>query len=313
MNTVLTSDRLLVVRNGDAVKWLELLKEALTADGVIPYLGPDLLRLQSTEPPVPHTPQAVSAALNTRTPAPSRIRSNMWSVAQFIEQRRHRKTLQTWMAEIFGAPVAPTALHDWLATLPLSLIVDGWYDGTMRAAFAKTGRTDVVEIQGVARANSVGDIWTKNYDLSGRNVEPAPVARTVLYTPHGSVRPAANFLVSDSDYVEVLTEIDIQTPIPELVKKRRRDRGFLFIGCRFDDQMLRIFARQIIKRSSGPHFAVLDAESLTKNERRFLAASSITVVDLPMREAAALLAPYGSEAESGQNHTAAAGAHPCSR
>jgi hypothetical protein len=28
------------------------------------------------------------------------------------------------------------------------------------------------------------------------------------------VRPAANFLVSDSDYVEVLTEIDIQTPIP---------------------------------------------------------------------------------------------------
>ncbi len=101
MNTILTSDRLLVVRNGDAEKWLELLKEALIADGVIPYLGPGLLRLQSTEPPVPHTPEAVSAALNTRTPAPSRIRSNMWSVAQFIEQRRHRRTLQTWMAEIF--------------------------------------------------------------------------------------------------------------------------------------------------------------------------------------------------------------------
>lgn len=161
MNTILTSDRLLVVRNGDAEKWLDLLKEALAADGIVPYLGPDLLRLQSARPPVPHTPEAVATALNTRTPAPSRIRSNMWSVAQFIEQRRHRRTLQTWMAEIFGAPVAPTALHAWLATLPLSLIVDGWYDGTMRAAFAKTGRTDVVEIQGVTRANGVGDIWTK--------------------------------------------------------------------------------------------------------------------------------------------------------
>ncbi|MBB2790811.1 UNVERIFIED_ORG: hypothetical protein GGD43_006056 [Rhizobium esperanzae] len=109
MNKILTSDRLLIIRNGDAEKRLRLLQEALAADRIVPYLGPDLLRLQSTEPPVPDTPEAVSAALNERTPAPSRIRSNMWSVAQFIEQRRHRRTLQAWMAEIFGAPVAPTA------------------------------------------------------------------------------------------------------------------------------------------------------------------------------------------------------------
>ncbi|EJT01267.1 hypothetical protein RCCGE510_31101 (plasmid) [Rhizobium sp. CCGE 510] len=100
--------------------------------------------------------------------------------------------------------MAPTALHDWLATLPISLIVDGWYDGTMRAAFAKTGRTDVVEMQGVTRANGGGDIWTKTYDLSGRDVERVSAPKTVLYAPHGSVMPASNFLVSDSDYVEVL-------------------------------------------------------------------------------------------------------------
>jgi len=304
MNTILTSDRLLIVRNGDAEKRLKLLQEALAADRIVPYLGPDLLRLQSTEPPVPDTPEAVSAALNKRTLAPSRIRSNMWSVAEFIEQRRHRRTLQTWMAEIFGAPVAPTALHDWLATLPISLIVDGWYDGTMRAAFAKTGRTDVVEMQGVTRANGGGDIWTKTYDLSGRDVERVSAPKTVLYAPHGSVMPASNFLVSDSDYVEVLTEIDIQTPIPEMVKERRTDRGFLFIGCRFNDQMLRIYARQIIKRSHGPHFAVLDAEGLTKNEQRFLAASAITVVDLPTGEATALLVPFGIKTDGEEGHTA---------
>ncbi|AJC82430.1 SIR2 family protein (plasmid) [Rhizobium etli bv. phaseoli str. IE4803] len=306
MNTILTSDRLLIIRDGDAEKRLRLLQEALAADRIVPYLGPDLLRLQSTEPPVPDTPEAVCAALNERTPAPSRIRSNMWSVAQFIEQRRHRRTLQAWMAEIFGAPVAPTALHDWLATLPLSLIVDGWYDGTMRAAFAKTGRTDVVEIQGVTRANGGADIWTKTYELSGRGVECVSAPKTVLYAPYGSVMPASNFLVSDSDYVEVLTEIDIQTPIPGMVKERRIGRGFLFLGCRFNDQMLRIYARQIIKRSHGPHFAVLDAEGLTKNERRFLAASGITVVDLPIGEAAALLVPFGSKADGDHGRTASA-------
>ncbi|WP_026187656.1 SIR2 family protein [Ensifer sp. BR816] len=289
MNTILSSDRVLIVRNSDAERRLELLKDALAADGIVPYLGPGLLRLSCAEPTVPHTPEAVAAALNMRATAPRKIRTNMWSVAQFIEQRRHRRTLQTWMAEIFAAPVVPTVLHAWLATLPLSLIIDSWYDATMRSALAKTGRTDVVEIQGVTRANQFGDIWTKTYDLSGKEIEHGSEEKTVLYTPHGSVRPAANFLVSDSDYVEVLTEIDIQTPIPEVVKDRRTNRGLFFVGCRFDDQMLRTFARQIMKRSNGPRSAVIDAATLTKNEHRFLTESAITLIDMPTGEAAARL------------------------
>ncbi|UWU25782.1 SIR2 family protein (plasmid) [Rhizobium sp. CB3060] len=289
MTVLPKSDHLLICRGDRAEKQLHLLKEALAADDIIPYLGPGLLRQSSAAPPVPDGPEAVAAALNIRATAPSRIRNKMWSVAQFIEQRRHRRTLQAWMAEIFAASVPPTALHARLATLPLSLIIDSWYDGTMRAALIANGRTDVVEIQGVTRANENRDIWTKSYDLSGKELRPSPAPKTVLYTPHGSVRPAANFLVSDADYVEVLTEIDIQTPIPEIVKERRANRGFLFLGCRFDDQMLRIFARQIIKRSNGQRFAVIDAATMTKNERRFCAECAISLIDLPIGEVAAAL------------------------
>jgi hypothetical protein len=104
----------------------------------------------------------------------------------------------------------------------------------------------------------------------------------VLYKPHGAVTPATNFLVADSDYVEVLTEIDIQTPIPELVRDVRASRGFLFIGCRFHDQMLRTFARQIMKRSAGPHVALVPDTNLTRNELRFFADCEITPLALPL-------------------------------
>ncbi|RAZ71771.1 SIR2 family protein [Mesorhizobium atlanticum] len=293
MYTIPASGHLMINRDSHAAKQLRLLKKALCADEIVPYLGPDLLRLKPGQPPVPHTPHAVAAAFNARAPAPSKIRKNMWSVAQYIEQRRHRRTLQAWMAEIFAGPAAPTVFHAWLATLPLSLIVDSWYDGAMRAALAETGRTDVVEVQGVARVDTMGDIWTKTYDLSGAELQPGSTATTVLYTPHGSIKPAANFLIADSDYVEALTEIDIQTPIPPAVKERRTKRGFFFFGCRFDDQMLRTYARQVIKRSSGPHFAVMDSAKLTKNERRFLAASAIAVIDMPAADAAAQLVGTG--------------------
>ncbi|WP_027162786.1 SIR2 family protein [Mesorhizobium sp. WSM1293] len=290
MNTIPTSGHLVVVRDSFARKLLELARQALVSDHVIPYLGPGLLQLSSAESPVPCTPEAVAAALNTRTPAPSKIRTNMWSVAQFIEQRRHRRTLQAWMTDIFAGPTAPTLLHKWLAKLPLSLIIDSWYEGAMRAALAEAGRTDVAQIQGITRANEVRDIWTRTYDLFGRELEAGAAAETVLYAPHGSIRPAANFLIADSDYVEALTEIDIQTPIPDVVKERRVHRGFFFIGCRFNDQMLRTYARQIMKRSEGPRYAIMDGQALTRNEARFLAASGITVIDMPASEALAQLA-----------------------
>jgi hypothetical protein len=104
----------------------------------------------------------------------------------------------------------------------------------------------------------------------------------LIYKPHGCVTPFSNFLISDADYVEVLTEIDIQTPIPDTVKARRADSGFLFMGCRFHDQSLRTYARQIAKRSGGDHVVVIDGE-LSRNEEKFMRELDASVVrrDLP--------------------------------
>jgi len=80
----------------------------------------------------------------------------------------------------------------------------------------------------------------------------------------------------------VLTEIDIQTPIPTTVQERRSHCGFLFLGCRFRDQLSRSYARQVMKRSAGPHYAVLPEGELTKNELRFIREQGIRVVDQPL-------------------------------
>ncbi|WP_022721825.1 SIR2 family protein, partial [Rhodopseudomonas sp. B29] len=112
---------------------------------------------------------------------------------------------------------------------------------------------------------------------------------TLLYQPLGSVAPAANFIVSDSDFVEVLTEIDIQTPIPQPVQQIRTDRHLLFLGCRFDSQLDRVYPRQIMKRSSDRHWAVLP-ETPTKNEQRFLDEQNITRLELPLPKFVAELA-----------------------
>jgi len=262
----------------------------LRAARLVPYLGPQLLALDGAAP-VPSEPEALAMALNAKVAVSGRIRGNVWATAQFIESHRHRKTLTHIMGETFAPPVAPNALQRYIAGLKVPFIVDTWYDGAMRTALAESGRTDWVEIQGITRGAEYRDIWTKTYDPTGQEIDPARAmaATTILYKPHGAITPARNFLISDSDYVEVLTEIDIQTPIPDVIKARRTDRRFLFLGNRFHDQMLRTFARQIVKRAGQGHVAIVEAGKLTRNEARFLAEAGIEIIDCPLAQACAAL------------------------
>jgi len=255
----------------------------MRAGTIIPYLGSGLTEL--SKPAVPMNPEALAAFFGSKVALPRRAKGNAWAAAQHIESNKHRSTVTALMAEAFASPVEPTPMHRYLASLRLLMIVDTWYDGAMRAALAE--RSDWGEVQGITRAGIGEDRWYRFYDAAGLETDRAAAAgwTTLLYKPHGSIVPARNFLISDADYVEVLTEIDIQTPIPEVVKDLRSQRSFVFIGCRFNDQLLRTYARQITKRSSTTHYAIVEPETLTRNELRFLIGQDLTPIAIPLAQA----------------------------
>mgnify|MGYP001167470960 CR=1 FL=1 len=260
--------------------------ERLESGALAPYLGPGLLPLCDGATP-PADPAALAARLTAKVSVPGKIRHRLTAAAQFIENFKHRKTLVGGMNEAFAVAATPSPLHHWLAALPAPLIVDTWYDDTLRSALA-AARRDWAEVQGLSQSEHFGD-WTGWYDADGAASALPLQPRTLLYRPWGGHAPAGNYLVSDSDFVEVLTEIDIQTPIPAVVQSRRSALGFVFLGCRFNDQLPRAFARQILKRSAGPHYAVLPDEP-TRMEARFLAEQAITRLALPLAEFAAACA-----------------------
>ncbi|MGJ0506871.1 MAG: SIR2 family NAD-dependent protein deacylase [Methylocystis sp.] len=285
-----------------------MIGEILTAfrrGDVVPYLGPGVTGLAGDAAP-PSRPEALVAELVAGATVPHKIRNNLTAAAQYIENFKHRKTLTCLMAKAFGQSCEPTPLHQWLAAQPQTrLIVQAWYDDLLIKAFE--GQSDWGVVQGVTQSEHFGD-WV-NWIRPDGSVAPARAFlrdgsgakapaeapeetfawRRLIYQPLGSVWPASNFIVSDSDYVEVLTEIDIQTPIPDTVHSIRKGRSFLFLGCRFTNQLERSFARQIMKRSSDAHWAVIEGE-LTRNEEKFLREQNITRIDANLAEFAASLA-----------------------
>jgi hypothetical protein len=233
--------------------------------------------------PVPATPEELALRITAKVQVPHKLRKRLTAAAQFIENFKHRKTLVGLMHQSFCPGALPSALHHAIAMqTSLPLIVDAWYDDAMQSALGQ--RTGWGQVQGLSQAEHFGS-WYGWYGADGSpaNEDAAQEWGTLLYKPLGGVAPADNFIISDSDYVEVLTEIDIQTPIPARVQALRQDRSFLFLGCRFDDQLQRSFARQIMKRSSGRHWAILPGE-LTRNELRFLEEQHIECIDMTLNE-----------------------------
>jgi hypothetical protein len=267
---------------------LNVIHTALVNGRVIPYSGPAVLNLSEAPSPLPVAGSVLVTKLTAKASVPHKIRNNLSAAAQFIENFKHRKSVVASMKEAFSPPMAPTVLHRYLAGLPaLPLWVHAWYDNLPQQALAEQGRPWGT-VQGVSQSEHFGQ-WVHFFDADGLRRADLNAASleglwpTLLYQPLGSVSPAANFLVSDSDFVEVLTEIDIQSPIPKIVQQLRSGRSFLFLGCRFNTQLERIFAAQIIKRSADRHYAVLP-EAPTKNELRFLDLHNIQRIDTPLTE-----------------------------
>lgn len=252
------------------------------ADGsLLPYLGPEVL---PADAPVPVTTRDLCRALVAHVPVPGAVRDNLWGAAQYIESHRHRSVLDGLLTRLFVPAVEPTPLHRLIARLRPPLIVDTWFDGAMSTALADHDGWG--QVQGITRSTLPDrDRFHRSFDHVGTAVadEAANGWGTALYKPLGAIWPSGNVLISDADYVEVLAEIDIQTPIPAVVQQRRTGRGFIFLGCRFYDQIQRSFARQVMKRSGGPAYAVIAGE-LTRNELRFIEKQGIQRIDRAIAE-----------------------------
>jgi len=273
------------------VKPLDAISQAFDGGNAIPFLGPGVLSFGKEGGQLPDSHKALVGHLTSKSSVPHKVRNNLGAVAQFIENFKHRSTVTNAMTEAFSADAQPTALHTLLMSLPaLPLVVHAWYDDLPQKAMRTYPGWGMV--QGVSQSEHFGD-WVYYYNSDGTfaGVEADRSYadwKTLLYQPLGSVWPAHNYLVSDSDFVEVLTEIDIQTPIPASVQEIRKGRSFLFLGCRFSTQLERLFAHQIIKRSSEKHWAILP-EDITRNEARFLEEHNIECVPMSLDEFVAAL------------------------
>ena len=253
------------------------------ADGnIVPYLGPGVLsdvRAVSDGRPIPADSDSLIIAMNGGKPMAPKLMYEFSRAAMNIELKRGRSTVTKFLNLTYGdTPWTRAALHDWLAQQKPRYVIDINRDTQLQDGFAATPHVLVV---GIARLGGT-EYRFKLFAHDGtayRVVTPETVDPTlpILFKPMGTPRPQPNYIASDADYVDFITELMGGFAVPPHIKSLRKGKQYLFLGMRFNRDSERMVMSDLIHDAGSPAGWALIPEP-TDKERRFLKRMNIEIV-----------------------------------
>lgn len=272
---------------------LDEIRTSLAAGTVVPFLGPEVLDdVIHTENghKIPATSDELILSLNSGQPMSPRLMYEFPRAAMNVELKRGRTAVSRWLEKVYGDPAwSEAAVHAWLARMKLPYIVDLNRDTGLQKLYADRPHTLVT---GVARiAGTASRFRLYRYDGASYSGEVADSeidpSAPVLFKPCGSPWPETNWIASDADYVDYITELMGGFAIPPFLKQRRQGLRYLVAGLSLNRDTQRMLLADIMFGAAQPSGWALLPDASDK-ERRFCARLGLQVVDSDVRELADL-------------------------
>jgi len=99
----------------------------------------------------------------------------------------------------------------------------------------------------------------------------------------GSTVPNKDFIISDADFVDWLTEAMGGYAIPPFLKEYKQKKSYLFLGLDFDRDTYRMVANEItLGLDTG--IVVSKKDEYTKKEHKFLKTHNLELVEQDTEE-----------------------------
>ena len=250
---------------------------------IVPYLGPGVLadvRAVSDGRIMPATSEQLILAMNDGKPMAPKLMYEFPRAAMNVELKRGRQAVTKFLVRTYRETEwTRAALHDWLAGIQPLYVIDINRDTQLQASYAATPH---LLLTGIARIGGT-DVRYKLWRWDGHGYHALPEQASideslpVLYKPMGTPLPEPQFIASDADYVDFITELMGGFALPPFLKQRRQGLRYLFLGMRFTRDTERMVMSDLIHGAGSPAGWALIAEASDK-EKRFLARQGIELI-----------------------------------
>lgn len=262
---------------------LEHIAEGIGDNTIVPYLGPgilsDVVNADSGES-IPADSDSLILAMNNGKPMAPRLMYEFPRAAMDMELKKGRSFVSRFLDETFGKHEwSRAAFHDWLAGVMPHYVIDINRDTQLQDSYSDTPH---LLIRGIARIGGT-DFRFRLHQYDGKEYrevtqEAADTSLPVLFKPMGSPVPDANYIASDADYVDYITELMGGFAIPSFLKEYRTGKQYVFLGMRMTRDTERMVLSDMTYGAGEPKGWALIPKP-TDKERRFCKRQGIEVVE----------------------------------
>ncbi|HCI12792.1 MAG: hypothetical protein A2063_09065 [Gallionellales bacterium GWA2_60_142] len=261
----------------------ETILSGLQDGSVIPYLGAGALNGvidPATGHAIPADSDSLILAMNNGQPMAPKLMYEFPRAAMNVELKRGRSAVNKFLDKTYrDTQWSTSALHAWLAQQKLPYLIDTNRDTQLQQQYASTPHTLIVGIARMSGKEYRFRIF--NYDgtaYSAIEQEAVDTTLPILFKPLGTPLPESNYIASDADFVDYITELMGGFAIPSFVKRLRQNKRYLLIGQRLNRDTDRMVFSDIIFGAGKPAGWALIPHP-TDKEKRYLEKLNIEIVN----------------------------------
>jgi len=248
----------------------EKLLAGLRDGSIVPYLGPGVLadvKDVATGAPIPADSDSLIIAMNGGKPMAPKLMYEFPRAAMNVELKRGRTSVTKFLNRTYGdTQWTRGAVHDWLKEIAPAYVIDINRDTQLQASYANAPHTLIVGIARIAGTAFRYKIFAWD-GSSYQRVDSIAPGVPILFKPMGTPLPEGDYIASDADYVDFITELMGGFSIPPEVKELRKGKQYLLMGMRLNRDTERMVMADMIWSSAQPAGWVFIAEPTAKEQR----------------------------------------------
>ena len=255
--------------------------DGLKNGSIVPYVGPGVLAdvtNATTGAPIPADSNSLILAMNDGRPMSPKLMYEFPRAAMNVELKRGRSTVTRFLTRTYGDTLwTRGAVHDWIRAIHPPYVIDINRDTQLQDSYARLKHNLIV---GIARLGGTDFRYKLYYwdTVAYHKSDVIDPNLPILFKPMGTPKPAPDYVASDADYVDYITELMGGFSIPPVVKALRKGKQYLLMGLRLNRDTERMVMSDIIYDAAQPAGWAMIQEP-TDKERRYCKKLGLELIE----------------------------------
>jgi hypothetical protein len=164
-------------------------------------------------------------------------------------------------------------------------VIDINRDTQLQDSYANEEHTLIVGVARITASQFRFRIYqydgSQYFEIEQEQVDPR---LPILFKPMGTPKPEANYIASDADYVDYITELMGGFAIPDFLKEYRKGKQYLLIGVPLNRDSERMVMSDIIYGAAADHKGWVLNKTPTNKEIRYCKKVGLEILDLDVHD-----------------------------